>query len=47
VFAIVAEKYQYVVGVDTHAQKHVATIVNNHGVVLASREVRVTSTTHI
>lgn len=41
-FAIVAEKYQYIVGVDTHAQKHVATIVNNHGVVLASREIRVT-----
>jgi transposase len=43
VFAIVSEKYQYIVGVDTHAQKHVATIVDNHGVVLASREVRVTS----
>jgi transposase len=42
VFAIVAEKYQYIVGVDTHAQKHVATVVNNHGVVLASREIRVT-----
>ena len=42
-FAIVAERYQYVVGVDTHAQKHVATIVNNHGVVLATREVRVTN----
>jgi len=42
-FAIVAEKYQYVVGVDTHAQKHVATIVNNHGAVLATREIRVTS----
>jgi transposase len=42
-FAIVAEKYQYVVGVDTHAQKHVATILNNHGAVLATREIRVTS----
>jgi len=42
VFAIVAERYQYVVGVDTHAQKHVATIVNSRGVVLASREIRVT-----
>lgn len=42
-FAIVAEEYQYVVGVDTHAQKHVATIVNNQGVVLATREIRVTS----
>jgi transposase len=43
VFAIVAEKYQYIVGVDTHAQKHVATMVNNHGAVLATREVRVTN----
>jgi transposase len=42
-FAIVAEKYQYVVGVDTHARKHVATIVDNHGAMLAAREVRVTS----
>jgi transposase len=42
-FAIVAEQYQYVVGVDTHAQKHVATIVSNQGAVLATREVRVTS----
>lgn len=41
-FAIVAEKYQYVVGVDTHAQKHVATIVSNQGAVLATREIRVT-----
>lgn len=41
-FAIVAETYQYVVGVDTHARKHVATIVDTHGAVLASREVRVT-----
>jgi transposase len=42
-FAIVAEKYQYVVGVDTHARKHVATVVDNHGAVLATREVRVTA----
>jgi transposase len=41
-FAIVAEQYQYVVGVDTHAQKHVATIVSSQGLVLATREVRVT-----
>lgn len=42
-FAIVAETYQYVVGVDTHARKHVATIVSNRGVVLATREIRVTT----
>jgi transposase len=42
-FAIVAEKYQYIVGVDTHAKKHVVTVVNNHGAVLATREVRVTA----
>lgn len=41
-FPIVAEKYQYVVGVDTHAQKHVAAIVDNHGAVIATREIRVT-----
>jgi len=41
-FAIVAEQYQYIVGVDTHAQKHVATIVDNHGAMLATREIRVT-----
>lgn len=41
-FSIVSEQYKYVVGVYTHAQKHVATIVDNHGAVLATREVRVT-----
>jgi transposase len=44
VFRIVAETYQYVVGVDTHARSHVATMVNNVGVVIATREVRVTAT---
>lgn len=39
---IVAKKYQFVVGVDTHAQKHVAAIINNQGAVLATREIRVT-----
>ncbi|HVA11369.1 MAG TPA: transposase [Candidatus Dormibacteraeota bacterium] len=42
-FPIVAETYQYVVGVDTHARKHVATVVNNLGVVIATRTVRVTA----
>ncbi len=42
-FPIVAEQYQYVVGVDTHAQKHVATVIDNHGAVIATREIRVTS----
>ena len=42
-FPIVAETYQYIVGVDTHAMKHVATVVNNLGVVIATRTVRVTA----
>ena len=42
-FPIVAETYQYVVGVDTHARKHVATVVNNLGVVIATRTVHVTA----
>jgi len=42
-FPIVAKTYSYVVGVDTHAKKHVATVVDNLGVVLASREIRVTT----
>ena len=42
-FAIVAEKYQFVVGVDTHARKHVAVIVNNLGVVVAQTEMKVTT----
>lgn len=41
-FAIVAETYQFVIGVDTHAKKHVAAVMNNLGVVVAAREVRVT-----
>lgn len=41
-FAIVAEKYQFVVGVDTHARKHVAVIVNSLGVVVARTEMKVT-----
>lgn len=40
--AIVAEQYRFVVGVDTHAQKHSATIVDHHGAVIATREMRVT-----
>lgn len=43
-FAIVAEKYQFVVGVDTHAKVHVATIVDNRGAVIANRDIRVTGT---
>lgn len=42
-FPIVAEKYKYIIGVDTHAAKHVATIINNQGIILASREIRVTN----
>lgn len=42
-FPIVAETYQYIVGVDTHAQKHMATIVDSRGAVVANREIRVTS----
>lgn len=42
-FSIVSERYQFVVGVDTHARKHVATIVNNLGVVIARREFSVTA----
>ena len=41
-FSIVAEKYKYVVGVDTHAKKHVATIVNNLGAVIVTRGFKVT-----
>jgi len=42
-FPIVAEKYKFIVGVDTHSRKHVSTIVNNLGVVVSRREFRVTS----
>jgi transposase len=42
-FPIVAEKYAFVVGVDTHARKHVSTIMTNLGVVIARREFAVTS----
>ena len=38
----VSEKYAFVVGVDTHAQKHVATIIDSRGAVIATREIRVT-----
>ena len=41
-FPIVAEKYRYVVGVDTHAKKHVATVVDNLGVIISTREIKVT-----
>lgn len=41
-FPIVAERYSYVIGVDTHARKHVAVLMSNLGVVLATREIRVT-----
>lgn len=43
-YPIVAEKYMFVVGVDTHARKHVASVINNIGVVIARREFRVLST---
>jgi transposase len=42
-FPIVSEKYKFIVGVDTHSRKHVSTIINNLGVVLARREFRVTN----
>lgn len=38
----VSEKYAYVVGADTHAQKHVVVVIDNHGAVIATREVRFT-----
>lgn len=41
-FPIVSERYKFIVGVDTHARKHVATIINNLGVVIARREFKVT-----
>ncbi|MCB9834798.1 transposase [Candidatus Nomurabacteria bacterium] len=40
-FPIVSEKYDFVIGVDTHAKKHVATAISNKGVVLDQREFRV------
>lgn len=43
-FPIVAEKYKFIVGVDTHARKHVASVINNLGTVIARREFRVLST---
>ena len=42
-FPIVSEKYKFVVGVDTHARKHVASVINNLGTVIAKREFRVLS----
>lgn len=42
-FSIVSEKYAYVAGVDTHAQKHVATVIDHTGAIRASREIRVTA----
>lgn len=39
----VAEKYQFVVGIDTHAKKHVATIVTSLGTVVAQTEMKVTT----
>lgn len=42
-FPIVSERYAYVCGVDTHAKKHVASVINHTGTVLATREVRVTA----
>ena len=41
-FPIVAEKYQYIAGVDTHAKKHVVTVINNLGITLVTREIKVT-----
>lgn len=41
-FPIVAEKYNFVIGIDTHARKHIAVIVNNLGVTLYTREIKVT-----
>ena len=40
-FVIVAEKYKFIVGVDTHARKHVTSVINNLGTVIARREFRV------
>ncbi len=40
-FPIVAEKYKFVVGVDTHARKHVVSVINNLGTVIDRREFRV------
>ena len=42
-FPIVSETYNFIVGIDTHSRKHVSTIINNLGVVIARREFRVTS----
>jgi transposase len=42
-FPIVAEKYKFIIGIDTHARKHVSTIINNLGVVIARRGFRVTA----
>jgi transposase len=38
----VSQKYEYVVGVDTHSRVHVCTVVDNRGATIATREVRVT-----
>ena len=40
--SIVAKTYHYVIGIDTHAKKHVAVLMDSLGVVLQTREVRVT-----
>jgi transposase len=39
---IVAKTYDYVVGIDTHARKHVAVLVDSFGSIICTREVRVT-----
>lgn len=43
-FSIVSEKYKFVVGVDTHARIHAATIIDNLGTVVTRREFRVLTT---
>lgn len=39
---IVSKKYQFILGVDTHAKQHVLTLINQLGVVVATRTVKVT-----
>lgn len=41
-FPIVANSYHFVIGIDTHARKHVAVLVNNLGAVVGNHEIRVT-----
>jgi transposase len=40
--SIVSQKFKFVVGVDTHAKTHFFTLVDNKGVLVGKREVKVT-----